>query len=77
MSEEFVKRCVRCTSINAFIKNMWIKMFVEIPQPGIIQVVELHLPDAFIQSDLQCIQVIHFFVITCVPWESNLQPLRC
>ncbi len=26
----------------------------------------MHLADAFIQSDLQCIQVIHIFVITCV-----------
>ncbi len=31
----------------------------------------MHLADAFIQSDLQCIQAIHFFVSTCVPWESN------
>ncbi len=37
----------------------------------------MHLADAFIQSDLQCNQVIHFFVSTCVPWESNPQPLRC
>ncbi len=36
-----------------------------------------HLADAFIQSDLQCIQVIHFFVSTCVPWETNPQPLPC
>ncbi len=42
-------------------------MFVEIPQPGIIQVVELHLPDAFIQSDLQCIQVIHFLSLHVFP----------
>ncbi len=34
----------------------------------------MHLADAFIQSDLQCIQVIHFFVNTCVPWEFNPQP---
>ncbi len=33
----------------------------------------IHLADAFIQSDLQCIQAIHFFVSTCVPWESNPQ----
>ncbi len=25
----------------------------------------MHLADAFIQSDLQCIQVIHFFVSMC------------
>ncbi len=37
----------------------------------------LHLADAFIQSDLQCIKVIIFFVSMCVPWESNPQPLRC
>ncbi len=36
----------------------------------------MHLADAFIQSDLQCIQVIHFLSV-CVPWESNPQPLRC
>ncbi len=33
----------------------------------------MHLADAFIQSDLQCIQAIHFFIM-CVPWESNPQP---
>ncbi len=38
--------------------------------------IHLHLADAFIQSDLQCIQVIHFLSV-CVPWESNPQPLRC
>ncbi len=30
----------------------------------------------FIQSDLQCIQVIHLLSV-CVPWESNPQHLRC
>ncbi len=40
-------------------------------------VMHLHLADVFIQSDLQCIQAIHIFVSTCVPWESNPQPLRC
>ncbi len=34
----------------------------------------MHLADAFIQSDLQCIQVIHSFFSMCVPWESNPQP---
>ncbi len=34
----------------------------------------IHLADAFIQSDLLA---IHIFVSTCVPWESNPQPLRC
>ncbi len=33
----------------------------------------MHLADAFIESDLQCIQAIHFFSI-CVPWELNPQP---
>ncbi len=32
----------------------------------------MHLADAFIQSDLQCIQVIHVFV--SILWESNPQP---
>ncbi len=39
-----------------------------------LQYLHLHLSDAFIQSDYQ---VIHFFVSTCVPWESNPQLLRC
>ncbi len=34
----------------------------------------MHLADAFIQSDLQCIQAIHVFISMCVPWESNPQP---
>ncbi len=34
----------------------------------------MHLADAFIQSDLQCIQAIHFFISMCVPWELNPQP---
>ncbi len=33
----------------------------------------MHLADAFIQSDLHCIQAIHF-ISMCVPWESNPQP---
>ncbi len=33
----------------------------------------MHLADAFIQSDLQCIQVIHLLSV-CVPWELNPQP---
>ncbi len=35
--------------------------------------VHLHLSDAFIQSDLQCIQVIHLLSV-CVPWELNPRP---
>ncbi len=34
----------------------------------------MHLADAFIQSDFQCIQAIHFFfffISMCVPWELN------
>ncbi len=34
----------------------------------------MHLADAFIQSDLQCIQAIHCFISMCVPWELNPQP---
>ncbi len=34
----------------------------------------MHLADAFIQSDLQCIQAIHFFISMRVP-ELNPQPL--
>ncbi len=32
-----------------------------------------HLADTFIQSDLQCIQAIHFFISMCVSWELNPQ----
>ncbi len=32
----------------------------------------MHLADAFIQSDLQCIQVIFILVCVC-PWELNPQ----
>ncbi len=34
----------------------------------------MHLADAFIQSDLQYIQAIHFFTSMCVRWELNPQP---
>ncbi len=34
----------------------------------------MHLADAFIQSDLQCIHAIHFFISMRVPWELNPQP---
>ncbi len=32
----------------------------------------MHLADAFIQSDLHCIQVtVLHFISSCFPWESN------
>ncbi len=34
----------------------------------------MHLADTFIQSNLQCIQAIHYCIIMCVPWELNPQP---
>ncbi len=37
----------------------------------------MHLADAFIQCDLQCIQSHTFIVSMCVPWELNPQPLQC
>ncbi len=30
----------------------------------------MHLADAFIQSDLQCIQAIHLLISMCVPWDQ-------
>ncbi len=33
----------------------------------------MHLADAFIQSYIQCIQAINFFISLCVPWELNPQ----
>ncbi len=40
---------------------------------GLLGFTFMHLADAFIQSDLQCIQDI-YFVSMCPPWESNPQP---
>ncbi len=38
----------------------------------------MHLADAFIQSDLQCIQAIHFFLSVCVfPGILTHNLLRC
>ncbi len=38
----------------------------------------MHLADAFIQSDLHCIQVtVLHFIISCFPWESNPWSWRC
>ncbi len=34
----------------------------------------MHLSDAFIQSDLQCIQAIHVFISISASWELNTQP---
>ncbi len=36
---------------------------------------QLHLQDAFIQSDLQLHSGYTFFISMCVPWESNPQPI--
>ncbi len=44
---------------------------------GVYTFIFMHLAVTFIQSDLQYIQAIHILVSTCVPWESNSQPLRC
>ncbi len=33
----------------------------------------MHLADAFIKSDFQCIQAIYLLSV-CVPWELNPQP---
>ncbi len=46
-----------------FIKNVTISFYITC----------MHLADAFIQSDLQCIQAIHFLISMCVPWELNPQ----
>ncbi len=38
----------------------------------------MHLADAFIQSDLHCIQVtVLHFISSCFPWESNPRSWRC
>ncbi len=45
-------------------------------QPYFVTFTFMHLADAFIQSDFQCIQATHiyFFISMCVPWELNPQP---
>ncbi len=57
--------------------NLTDKVLAELPVHFTFTFTFMHLADAFIQSDLQCIQAIHFFVSMCVPWESNPQPLCC
>ncbi len=42
-------------------------MFSANYQPITFTFTFMHLADAFIQSDLHCIQV----TVTCFPWESN------
>ncbi len=37
----------------------------------------MHLADAFIQSHLQCIQVIHVLSVCVFPGNRTPQPLRC
>ncbi len=37
----------------------------------------MHLADAFIQSDLQCIQVIHFSSVHVFPGNRTHNLLRC
>ncbi len=62
--------------IDLFITNT--QPFASVNQWNIVMFLslDLHLANAFIQSDLQYIQVIHFLSV-CVPWELNPQPLRC
>ncbi len=45
--------------------------------PKYLLLTVMHLADAFIQSDLQCIQVIHLLSVCVFPenWTHNL--LRC
>ncbi len=47
---------------------------IKLPMIVIICIAFTYLTDTFIQSYLQCIQAIHFFVSMCVPWELNPQP---
>ncbi len=48
------------------------KLMVKIP--ALFTFTFMHLADAFIQSDLQCIQVIHVLSLCVFPWELNPQP---
>ncbi len=69
----FTAVCVHFGWVNAEHKfRVWVTIL------GRMSFTFMHLADAFIQSDLQCI--IHgytFFISMCVPWELNPQPLRC
>ncbi len=51
-------------------------LFAEQLRPSSPQIIVtftlMHLANAFIQSDLQCIQATHIHM--CVPWELNPQP---
>ncbi len=56
------------------LKNKWNSFTVTNVWTVRFRTMHLHLADAFFQSDLQCIQVIHFFQYVCVPWELNPRP---
>ncbi len=49
-------------------------LYVHFISPLVCCISFMHLADTFIQSDLQCIQALHFLVSMCVPWELNPQP---
>ncbi len=52
------------------------RKFSDLPHINSLTFTFMHLADAFIQSDLEYIQAIHFFVSMCVPWELNPQPSK-
>ncbi len=53
-------------SVNIFLTDMM--------NISYIYITFMHLADAFIQSDLQCIQANICFISMCVPWELNPRP---
>ncbi len=79
--------CQYCATSKKILHVLSDNLFFLLPIPNrpwshlsrdfITDLPSLHSSDAFIQSDLQCIQAIHILVSTCVPWESNPLSLRC
>ncbi len=54
------------------------KILSSFAHPQVVPFTFMHLADAFIQSDLHCIQVtVLHFISSCFPWESNPCSWRC
>ncbi len=81
----FTIRSYKLCSVCGLTTQIYLFMVTWLTKPSYIQlvylliVIDLHvyLADAFIQSDLQCIQVIHFLSVCVFPGNRthNLDPL--
>ncbi len=72
MKGEFSLSSVRLANVYIFAngETLYCQMFYTENYFSLYIFTFTNLANAFIQSDLQCIQAIHFFNM-CVPWELN------